>query len=420
MKILSSQLSMDASTGHMDVTKQGLSGSSKQQQFELNLPTRQMGTSAFFGHSQVSSMQANSVVSSSEEESVYVDSKERMLEHVIGNITGTKVRVAENPSVEKGEGSWLDNRPSRAARRYYRVGGEPFQISLAASVTRVEHEYLNMSSTGSVTTADGRNIDFNLNFSMESKSISRQSVAFEGLLGNFIDPLVFNFDGGLDMLSEEKDFTFDLDCDGEGDEICSLNKGSGFLALDLNDDKEINDGSELFGPSTGTGFGELAEYDKDNNNWIDENDPIFDQLLVWMGAGGEDSSLVSLKEAGVGAISLQNVESPFNLKNSHGDVVGKVDSSGIFLTEKGEVKSFKEIDLLATDDDAVNSSTPNDMGLGGESELLKNLRGRFLEHREKMLAALERKQHAERQEEEQESWLQKKFWEWQEDKQAMS
>lgn len=419
MKILSSQLSMDASTGHMDVTKLGLSGSN-QKQFELNLPTQQMGTSAFFGHSQVSSMQAKSTVSSSEGESVYVDSEERMLEHVIGNITGTKVKVAENPVAEQVGAGWMENRPSRAARRYYRVGGEQFQVSLAASVTRVEHEYVKMSSSGSVTTADGRNIDFNLNFSMESKSISKQSVAFEGLLGNFIDPLVFNFDGGLDMLSEEKDFTFDLDCDGEGDEICGLKKGSGFLALDLNDDKAINDGSELFGPSTGSGYGELAEYDKDNNNWIDENDPIFDQLLVWMGAGGEDSSLISLKEAGVGAISLQNVESLFNLKNSKGDVVGRVDSSGIFITEKGEVKSFKEIDLLATDDDDSDSFIPSDMGFGGDSGLLKDLRGRLLDHRERMLAALERKQHAEREQEEQESWLQKKFWEWQEDRQAMT
>ncbi len=419
MKILSSQLSMDASSGHMDVTKLGLSGSN-QKQFELNLPTRQMGTSAFFGHSQVSSMQTSSNVSSSEEESVYVDSEERMLEHVIGNITGTKVKVAGNPSAEQEGTSWMENRPSRAARRYYRIGGEQFQVSLAASVTRVEHEYVNMSSTGSVTTADGRNIDFNLNFSMESKSISKQSVAFEGLLGQFIDPLVFNFDGGLDMLSEERDFTFDLDCDGEGDEICSLNKGSGFLALDLNDDKEINDGSELFGPSTGSGYGELAEYDTDNNNWIDENDPIFDQLLVWMGAGGQDSSLISLKEAGIGAISLQNVESLFNLKNSKGDVMGKVDSSGIFITEKGEVKSFKEIDLLATGDDDVETFDLSEIGLGRDSELLENLRARLLDHREKMLAALERKQHAEREKEEQESWLQKKFWEWQEDSQSMT
>jgi hypothetical protein len=31
----------------------------------------------------------------------------------------------------------------------------------------------------------------------------------------------------------------------------------------------------LFGPQTGNGFAELAEYDEDKNNWIDENDSIY-------------------------------------------------------------------------------------------------------------------------------------------------
>lgn len=53
------------------------------------------------------------------------------------------------------------------------------------------------------------------------------------------------------------------------------------MALDVNYDGIINDGRELFGPRTGNGFLELAEFDIDGNNWIDENDPIFEKLRIW-------------------------------------------------------------------------------------------------------------------------------------------
>jgi hypothetical protein len=40
----------------------------------------------------------------------------------------------------------------------------------------------------------------------------------------------------------------------------------------------IDSGSELFGPATGSGFGELAALDGDGNGWIDENDDAFARL----------------------------------------------------------------------------------------------------------------------------------------------
>lgn len=45
------------------------------------------------------------------------------------------------------------------------------------------------------------------------------------------DPLVFNFEGNTADITDQK-FMFDLDCDGKEEEISSLGKGSGFLALD--------------------------------------------------------------------------------------------------------------------------------------------------------------------------------------------
>ncbi len=59
-----------------------------------------------------------------------------------------------------------------------------------------------------------------------------------------------------------------------------IRPGSGFLALDLNNEGIIINGNELFGPRTGNAFAELSVHDEDGNNLIDENDPVYDQLSV--------------------------------------------------------------------------------------------------------------------------------------------
>ena len=77
----------------------------------------------------------------------------------------------------------------------------------------------------------------------------------------------------------DQTFYFDLDADGEEEEISML-KGSGYLALDKNEDGIINDGSELFGTGNGDGFADLARYDEDGNGWIDENDSILSLIHI--------------------------------------------------------------------------------------------------------------------------------------------
>ena len=82
------------------------------------------------------------------------------------------------------------------------------------------------------------------------------------------DPLVINLDGNIAELSDQT-FLFDLDGDGEMDEISELSAKSGFLALDKNGDGTINDGTELFGTRSGNGFQDLSAYDTDHNGFID-------------------------------------------------------------------------------------------------------------------------------------------------------
>ena len=163
----------------------------------------------------------------------------------------------------------------------------------------------------------------------------------------FTDPLVINLDTDAAALSDVS-FYFDLDCDGEKEEISGLDSASGFLALDKNGDGKINDGSELFGAKTGDGFAELARYDQDGNGWIDENDEIFSKLRVWVQCGDGEGKLLSLAEADVGAIFLGKQATQFTLANSKGDENAMVRSTGVYLKEStGLAGTVQHVDFKA-------------------------------------------------------------------------
>lgn len=158
------------------------------------------------------------------------------------------------------------------------------------------------------------------------------------------DPVVINFNGALPDLSNQT-FAFDIDNDGESDQVSKLKNGNGFLAIDLNGNNTIDDGSELFGPNSGSGFGELKEHDSDGNGFIDENDPIFDKLRVWIKTDSEDR-LVSLGEVGIGAIFIEAAKSNYHMINEgDGSVNGVATSHAFVLFEDGRSSLASEIHM---------------------------------------------------------------------------
>lgn len=203
-------------------------------------------------------------------------------------------------------------------------------------------EHTSFSSVGTAVTADGRTIDFGVTLEM-----SRSFEAAYAVVGKeeiFTDPLVINLDTQAASL-DDVSFYFDLDCDGSEEEISSLGQGSGFLALDKNGDGKINNGSELFGAKTGDGFAELARYDQDGNGWIDENDQVFSKLSVWTKCGSGEGKLLSLKEAGVGAIFLGSQGTQFTLADSLGNENAQVRRTGIYLKENGQAGTVQHVDF---------------------------------------------------------------------------
>ena len=211
-----------------------------------------------------------------------------------------------------------------------------------------EEEETSFSSSGTVVTADGRNIDFNFELLM-SRSFTQAYYNEEDIYAtpnaSLVDPLVINLDSNIADLSDQK-FYFDIDSDGVMDSISRLGSGSGYLALDINGDGKINDGSELFGTKSGNGFMDLSKYDEDGNGWIDENDSVFNKLMIWCKDENGEDILYHLKDKGVGALCLENVNTNFSLKTLKDNLTnGVVRQTGVFLYENGNVGTMQQIDL---------------------------------------------------------------------------
>lgn len=217
-------------------------------------------------------------------------------------------------------------------------------LTLSSEQLYEESEETSFTAKGLVRTADGREISISVDVGMSRKFTSYFKEELQIAQINTCDPLVLNFDGAAAELTDQK-FYFDIDADGEEDEISMLGSGSGYLALDENGDGIINDGSELFGPKSGSGFRDLAAYDEDKNGWIDENDAIWSKLKIWCKNGDGTDSLYTLSEKGVGAICLQNASTDFSLNNAQNRTNGFIRNSGIFLYENGNVGTVQHLDV---------------------------------------------------------------------------
>lgn len=208
-----------------------------------------------------------------------------------------------------------------------------------------ESEQSTFMSCGSVCTEDGRNISFNLSATMSRSFLSYTSASIDYVSASFVDPLVINMNGDIVAVSDQK-FLFDIDADGELDNISLLAQSCGFLAMDQNEDGRINDGSELFGAKTQDGFAELAVFDMDHNNWIDEKDEIFNRLRIWHKDESGKDELVALGVAGIGAIYLGRKVTQFSLNQKEtNEANARIQETGIYLKENGSAGTIQHVDF---------------------------------------------------------------------------
>jgi hypothetical protein len=207
-----------------------------------------------------------------------------------------------------------------------------------------EAEHTRFQAQGVVKTSDGQEITLDIQLSMSREFLAQTETILRA--GDALkDPLVVNFAGAAAELTQQS-YSFDLDADGVSDQVHFVTSDSGFLALDRNQDGLINDGSELFGTRSGDGFADLARYDSDGNDWIDENDPVFETLRIWSKDVEGQDQLVALGARGIGAIYLGHITTPFELKNEQNTLLGVIRDSGLYLREEGGAGTLQQIDLV--------------------------------------------------------------------------
>lgn len=259
------------------------------------------------------------------------DPKLDMMEQLIEQTFGIEVDLPEEGDFHIRPAPGMDE---------LRAALQPPTVTIEREHVEAEREAIGFSAQAVIRTDDGREIRVDAAFeaSRESIRIERDSLRMGAEVK---DPLVLNLTGAPAQLEGSR-FQLDLDSDGTVDSLAGLSPQSAFLTLDRNGNRQVDDGRELFGPRSGNGFAELAELDSDGNRFIDEDDPDFARLALW----NPGTNLYrSLSEAGVGAIHLDSLATPFSLRSPSGEVLGEYLSTGFYLNEDGTAGTVQQLNL---------------------------------------------------------------------------
>ncbi len=270
------------------------------------------------------------------------DSRTSAMKLIIEMLTGHQIRLFSGKGVAVPASASSSAPATSAPATAAPAAGAGIEYN--RQIVHTEFEQTTFQSSGSVQTADGRSITFQLGLAMSSSFSETSSTSLR--VGDAVqkDPLVVNF-GGTAVQLQDQGFSFDLQCNGQTVKVPLPGSGSGFLALDGNGNGKIDSGAELFGTKSGNGFADLARYDKNGNGWIDAADQVFNQLRVWTPSASGGGTLATLQEVGIGAISLTSTATPFEIKNSNNQSLGSVVSSSVTLSENGTVGSLQQVNL---------------------------------------------------------------------------
>ena len=255
----------------------------------------------------------------------------------------------------------------------YNAYGSSSRGTSVSSLTRVEFSSVSIQTLSSASSS-------NVNVSLSATSVNTNIVRWQGNDSvNLVDPLIIDLGGDGVELSDDT-FSFDLDADGESDQISRPKGNSGFLALDKNGDGIINDGTELFGTQNGDGFKDLARYDSNGDGKIDKDDPIYDKLRIWKpGANGDQGELIGLGEVGIGAIYLDAKNNEQLMQSASGETLGVQRKSAAYQRTDGSEGQVYHIDLAKRDEQ--NSAVSKGAGIAAyhksqnDLDLLRTLVG---------------------------------------------
>lgn len=257
-----------------------------------------------------------------------IDPKYRIMALLLEALTGEKITQATFRAAAQLPPAASSNSPVSASPIFeYRYQME-------------EHSRMDFSAEGSVRLEDGTLRTFSLSIRWEQHFSESLSLRMQD--GKVMtDPLVISFDGAQPLSSNA--FAFNLS-GKEGESLPYLSGNAGYLARDLDSDGAITSGRELFGPQSGKGFMELSALDGDKNGWIDSGDAAYKQLRVWIVTGQSDT-LLTLEQAGIGAISLQTAALDYTAKSDADTPIAHYKKASVALGETEGVYGVYEVDI---------------------------------------------------------------------------
>lgn len=279
------------------------------------------------------------------------DPRLQLLRTLIEAATGRKLRLLSNRELSRApEG--CEPLPTATAEAPQRTPEAPRRLGwgFVADIKTVDaqHERSEFTARGAVRTEDGRQLTLETKLVLTRDRVDVTTVHIEAGDKKVKDPLLLDL-GEVSSDLQAGSFDFDLNSDGRAERVQRIGAGSAFLVDDANGDGRANDGTELFGARSGDGFAELAALDADQNGWIDEGDAAWQRLRVWTPDAQGQGSLRTLSTAGVGAIAVAHASSPFDLRDADGTLRGQVRATGVYLTESGQMRTARQVDLRVDD-----------------------------------------------------------------------
>jgi hypothetical protein len=163
-------------------------------------------------------------------------------------------------------------------------------------------------------------------------------------------PLVLDLNGdGIQTITSANGVVFDVDNDGQSEQVGWTSAADGLLVRDLNGDGQINDGGELFGEGTvladgskaKDGYVALRALDSNLDGLIDDRDTKFSELMVWQDANSDGKTdkgeLISLAKLNIHSLSLHAEQSQ---EINNGNLIGLM---GSYTTTDGATHTMGDV-----------------------------------------------------------------------------
>ncbi|WP_352521955.1 MULTISPECIES: type I secretion C-terminal target domain-containing protein, partial [unclassified Mesorhizobium] len=163
------------------------------------------------------------------------------------------------------------------------------------------------------------------------------------------DPIILDLNhDGFAFSDLSHGVQFDINGDGVKDQVAWNTSNDGVLAIDLNHDGRVDDGTELFTPSFGgghfaSGAAALASLDSNHDGVIDHGDAAFDSLLIW-----KDANANGISDAGeLSNLAHNDITS---ISTTTTSAVGEIDGqtvtgNGTFQMADGTTGNYVEVEL---------------------------------------------------------------------------